>query len=68
MLIYRLLTGPDDASFCHKVTKALSEGWHLHGSPTLTFDAAKNALVAGQAVTKTVADQPYDPEKRLVDY
>lgn len=30
MLIYRSLTGKDDASFCHKVTKALSEGRQLH--------------------------------------
>ena len=35
--VYRLLTGPDDSNFCHKVTKALSQGWQLHGSPTLSY-------------------------------
>jgi hypothetical protein len=25
-------------------------------------------MKCGQAVTKAVADQPYDPEKKLVDY
>jgi len=68
MQIYRFLTGPDDSSFCHKVTKALSEGWQLHGSPTYAFDAETRAMKCGQAVTKIVADQPYDPDKKLVDY
>ena len=68
MRIYRFLTGPDDSSFCHKVTKALIEGWELHGSPTYAFDAAEGAMKCGQAVTREVADQPYDPDKKLVDY
>ncbi|MCA8930510.1 MAG: DUF1737 domain-containing protein, partial [Alphaproteobacteria bacterium] len=29
--IYRFLSGPDDSSFCHKVSKAMSEGWQLYG-------------------------------------
>ena len=39
MKLYRFLTGPDDASFCHKVTAALNKGWHLFGSPTYAYDA-----------------------------
>jgi len=39
MKLYRFLTGPDDASFCHKVTSALNKGWHIYGSPTYAFDA-----------------------------
>ena len=39
MLIYRFLTGEDDAAFCHRVTKALSEGWELYGPPTYAYDA-----------------------------
>ncbi|MEP6283322.1 MAG: DUF1737 domain-containing protein, partial [Nitratireductor sp.] len=31
MKLYRYLTGPDDAAFCHKVTAALNKGWRLHG-------------------------------------
>ena len=65
MLIYRFLTGEDDASFCHK---ALSEGWQLHGSPTYAFDAHAKKMKAGQAVTRSAKDQPYDPDKKLVDY
>ena len=40
MKLYRFLSGPDDSSFCHKVSLALSKGWDLHGSPTYAFDAA----------------------------
>jgi len=68
MQIFRFLTGVEDSTFCHKVTKALSEGWVLHGSPTLCFDPVQQVMIAGQAVTREVADQPYDPDKKLVDY
>ena len=68
MIIYRYLTAGDDSEFCHKVTKALSEGWQLYGSPTYAYDAAAKTMRCGQAVTRTVADQPYDPEKKLADY
>jgi hypothetical protein len=68
MLIYRMLTGEDDSAFCHKVTKALSEGWQLHGGPTYAYDAAEKKMKCGQAVTKTVRDQTYDPDRKLTDY
>jgi len=47
-LTYRLLTGPDDRSFCERVSAALAEGYVLHGSPALTFDGQR--VVAAQAV------------------
>ena len=65
--VYRLLTGPDDSSFCHKVTKALSEGWQLHGSPTLSYDATQGLTICAQAVTKET-ELDYDPDRKLVDY
>ncbi len=68
MLIYRFLSGDDDSAFCHKVTKALSEGWALHGSPSYAYDAVSKKMRCGQAVTRVVADQPYDPDRKLVDY
>ena len=68
MKLYRFLSADDTSAFCHKVTKALSEGWQLHGSPSYAFDAAKQCMMAGQAVTKVVADQPYDPDRKLIDY
>lgn len=43
--VYRVLTGPDDAKFCHRVSEALSLGYQLHGPPALTFDG-KNVIVA----------------------
>ena len=68
MLIYRFLTGVDDSAFCHKVTNALSEGWQLHGSPSYSWNPEQQHMMCGQAVTKEVADQVYDPDKKLVDY
>jgi len=35
-LRYRLLTGPDDRSFCERVSKALEDGYVLYGSPAIT--------------------------------
>ena len=64
MRAYRLLTGVDDAAFCHKVTAALDQGWELHGSPAYAFDAASGAMRCAQAVTKQVPG-PYDPSVRL---
>jgi hypothetical protein len=68
MQIYRFLTGEDDSTFCHKVTKALTEGWTLHGSPQYAYDQVSKKMRCGQAVVRIVADQPYDPDKKLADY
>lgn len=43
--MYRILTGPDDAKFCFRVSEALSLGYHLYGSPAATFDG-KSVIVA----------------------
>ncbi|WP_028534895.1 DUF1737 domain-containing protein [Paludibacterium yongneupense] len=53
MQLYRLLTGPDDAAFCHRVSEALNRGWQLHGSPALTFNGKD--VIAAQAIVKEVA-------------
>jgi hypothetical protein len=47
-LRYRVLTGPDDHAFCERVSRALDEGYHLHGGPALTFDGTR--VVVAQAV------------------
>jgi hypothetical protein len=65
MRVYRFLTGPDDASFCHKVTAALNKGWHLYGSPTYAYDAELKAMRCGQAVVKDVEGVEYDPAMKL---
>jgi hypothetical protein len=60
-LRYRLLTGPDDRSFCERVSQALAEGYRLHGSPSVTFDGAR--VIAAQAL---VLDGPSEPTVRPV--
>ena len=67
MILYRFLTGPDDSSFCHKVSEALNNGWQLSGTPTLAFDAGRGQMVCGQAVIKEVPGE-YSPEMKLSDY
>ncbi len=42
---FRILSGPDDASFCHRVSEALGLGYELYGSPTMTFNG-ENVIVA----------------------
>lgn len=52
-LSYRLITGPDDRSFCERISAALSDGYVLHGSPAATFNGS-NVIVA-QAVVLPAA-------------
>lgn len=45
---YKLITGPDDATFCERITKLLNEGYELYGSPALTYNGEQ--VIAAQAV------------------
>lgn len=45
---YRLLTGPDDAAFCRRVSEALAQGYLLYGSPSATFDGER--VIVAQAI------------------
>lgn len=65
MKLYRFITGPDDANFCHRVTAALNKGWELSGSPSYAFNAAAGVLHCGQAVVKTVEGKDYSPDMKL---
>ncbi|MCW2914012.1 MAG: hypothetical protein JWN52_2080 [Actinomycetia bacterium] len=47
-LRYRLITGPDDAEFCERISGLLAEGYELYGSPALTHDGSR--VIAAQAV------------------
>ena len=49
---YRFITGKDDSAFCKRVETELNEGWQLHGSPALTYDAGAGHAVCGQAVVR----------------
>jgi hypothetical protein len=46
--IYRVLTGKDDAAFCHRVSEALALGYLLYGSPALGFNGEH--VVVAQAL------------------
>lgn len=67
MTVYRLITGKDDASFCHRITALLARGWQLHGPPTITFNAGTAEVVCGQAITKEVEGVTYDPGMDLAE-
>jgi hypothetical protein len=45
---YRLITGPDDAAFCARVSDLLEQGYQLYGSPSLTFNGER--VIAAQAL------------------
>jgi hypothetical protein len=45
---YRVLTGPDDDTFCRRVSVALNLGFRLHGSPAVTFDGER--VIVAQAL------------------
>lgn len=64
MKLYRYLTGPDDDAFCHRISAALHQGWELYGNPTLTYDAERRQIIAGQAIVKT-AHGAYSPDLEL---
>jgi len=64
MKFYRMLTEDDTSDFCHKVSKALSEGWELYGNPTYAYDHANGVMRCGQAVVKE-SDQTYTPDMQL---
>jgi hypothetical protein len=46
--VYRLLTGPDDAAFCRRVSEALQLGYQLYGSPAATFNGRQ--VIVAQAL------------------
>jgi hypothetical protein len=68
MKLYRFLTGPDDSSFCHKVTAALNKGWLLQGGPTYAYDSETRTMRCGQAVVKEVEGVEYEPGIKLGEY
>lgn len=62
--LYRLLTEDDTSAFCHKVSRALAEGWELYGSPSYAFDASNGVMRCAQAVVKDV-EATYHPDMKL---
>jgi len=50
---YRVLTGPDDAAFCFRVSEALALGYRLYGPPSVTFNG-KSVIVAQAVIWPSV--------------
>lgn len=50
-LNYKLITGKDDATFCHRISELLEQGYELYGSPAVTFNGTD--VIAAQAVIYT---------------
>ncbi|AJJ18835.1 Uncharacterized conserved small protein [Yersinia intermedia] len=48
--MYRLITGPDDSSFCNRVSDQLMLGYVLYGSPSIAYDTEKKTIIAAQAI------------------
>lgn len=53
---YRVLTGPDDATFCYRVSEALELGYELHAGPALT--TKDGVAYVAQAVVWTKDELP----------
>ncbi len=68
MKLYRLITDVDDSVFCHRVSKAISEGWSLHGSPAYAHDPQSGVMRCAQAVTKDVPGEDYREGIKLSGY
>jgi hypothetical protein len=47
---YKMLTGIDNSEFCAKVRLHLDNGYELHGSPVMAFNALEGKIIVGQAV------------------
>jgi hypothetical protein len=46
--LYRVLTGPDDAAFCRRVSEAIALGYRLHEGPAVTFNGEQ--VIVAQAL------------------
>ena len=66
MKLYSFITGPDDETFCMRVSERLNTGWQLYGSPTFTFDG--KTPIAGQAVTEEVEGEDFNQNVDLRSY
>ena len=59
--VYRLLTGPDDETFCRRVSHALSLGYRLHGSPGICAHGAQIQVAQAMIWPHFSSDQEIKP-------
>ncbi len=55
--MYRVLTGPDAAAFCHRVSEAIALGYRLHGGPAVTVNGDQ-VIVAQALIWPGTGDAP----------
>jgi hypothetical protein len=55
--LYRVLTGPDDAAFCRRVSEAIALGYRLHEGLAVTFNG-EQVIVAKALLWPGVGDVP----------
>ena len=55
--VYRVLTGPDDAAFCRRVSDAIALGYCLHAGPAVTFNG-EQVIVAQALLWSEARDAP----------
>jgi hypothetical protein len=55
--LYRVLTGPDDAAFCRRVSEAIALGYRLHEGPAVTFNG-EQVIVAQALLWPGAGDVP----------
>ncbi|MDB5904163.1 MAG: hypothetical protein JWM26_3041 [Betaproteobacteria bacterium] len=60
--VYRVLTGPDDAAFCRRVSDTLALGYLLYGAPAVTFNNT-NVIVAQALIWPTAQKAIAKPKK-----
>ena len=58
---YSLLTGPDDAAFCHRVSEMVALGYKLYGPPSVTYDGER--VIAAQAVIWPTLEEQIAPTR-----
>jgi hypothetical protein len=39
--VYRILSGPDDETFCRRVSEMIALGYRLHEGPAVTFNGER---------------------------
>ena len=55
--VYRVLTGPDDAAFCHRVSEAIARGYRLYEGPAVAFNGER-VIVAQALLGPGAGDRP----------
>ena len=53
-LLYRLISGEDDAAFCYRMSGLIARGWKPLGSPSYAYDGKNQVMKVAQAITMEI--------------